>query len=122
MEIFEKASRMKLRFYHKGQCSVEELWDVSLIDLDRLYSRLAANKNTTLNSLLNGKAIDEELELSIKIIKHIVTIRLEEKEIKSKEADRKVRKQKLLSIISKKQDEKYENMDIKELTDLVDNL
>ena len=38
--IFELATREKYRFPYKGMISVEELWDLDIPELDRVYKSL----------------------------------------------------------------------------------
>ncbi len=122
--MFEKASKTKLRFNYKGVCSVEDLWDLSLTALDSIYKGLSKIKRDSEgDSLLEDKKEgDEMLDLQLSIVKHIVEIRLEER----KEAkDRKVKKetkQKLLGIISDKQDQQFRDMPVEDLIKLVDEL
>ena len=53
MNIFERATRMSLRFNFKGLISVEDLWDLSLQDLDSIYKILNSKlKQSSEESLL----------------------------------------------------------------------
>ena len=122
--MFEKASRMKLRFNYKGVCSVEDLWDLKLTDLDKIYKDLNKDKRDTEgDSLLEDKTEGNELlELQISIVKHIVEVRLEERNIAKDLKEKKEKKQKLLAIISEKQDQQLRDMPVEELIKLVDEL
>ena len=73
-KIFEYATRNKVRFPFEGMISVEDLWDLSLTNLDSIYKTLNKQvKQSEEESLLSTKAsVDTELEVQIAIVKHIV--------------------------------------------------
>lgn len=124
MNIFEFATRNKVRFPFKGMISVEDLWDLSLTNLDSIYKILNKQvKQSEEESLLNTKAnVDTELEVQIAIVKHIVSVKLEEKEIAEKAFAKKVQKQKIMSIIATKEDQELQNSSIDELKKMLDEL
>ena len=79
--MFEKASRLKLRFEtSKGFLSTEDLWDLNLISLDNIYRVVNKKiKDMQEDSLLAIRTKDEdELRLKIEIISHIVKVKQEE--------------------------------------------
>lgn len=122
--IFEYAVRKKLRFPFKGTISTEDLWDLSVEDLDRLFQTLNAKvKQNQEESLLDTKKPEEEtLEVQIAIVRHIVSVKLAEKEAKKKEVERKKQKQKILSIIAEKQDEALKESSVAELKKMLEEL
>ena len=122
--MFEKASRQKIRFLHRGQCSVEDLWDLPLTALDSIFKGLnAQSKAQKEESLLATKSqADEVLALQIAIVKRVVEVRLAEQAERQSAADKAAPKQKLLGIIAEKQDAELKNMSLEELTKLVNEL
>jgi len=80
--IFEYATRNKVRFSFRGLISVEDLWDLSLTNLDSIYKELnKQSKQSEEESLLNIKTQEDELlNVQIDIVKHIVSVKLAEKE------------------------------------------
>lgn len=122
--IFEYVVRNKVRFPFKGMISVEDLWDLSLSNLDSIYKTLNKQvKQSEEESLLSTKAsVDTELEVQIAIVKHIVSVKLAEKEAAKKASVRKAQKQKLMSIIAAKQDEALQNSSIDDLQKMLDEL
>ena len=122
--IFEFASRNKVRFPFKGMISVEDLWDLSLTNLDSIYKTLNKQvKQSEEESLLSTKAsVDTELEVQISIVKHIVSVKLAEKEAAEKASVKKAQKQKIMSIIATKQDEALQNSSIDDLKKMLDEL
>ena len=122
--IFEYASRNKVRFPFKGMISVEDLWDLSLTNLDSIYKTLNKQvKQSEEESLLSTKAsVDTELEVQIAIVKYIVSVKLAEKEAAEKASVKKAQKQKIMSIIATKQDEALQNSSIDDLKKMLDEL
>ena len=122
--IFEFASRNKVRFPFKGMISVEDLWDLSLTNLDSIYKTLNKQvKQLEEESLLATKSnVDTELEVQIAIVKHIVSVKLAEKEAAEKASVKKAQKQKIMSIIATKQDEALQNSSIDDLKKMLDEL
>ena len=47
VNIFEVATRSKMRFPFRGNISVEDLWDLSVNDLDSIFKTLNARVKQT---------------------------------------------------------------------------
>ena len=122
--IFFFFFRNKVRFPFKGMISVEDLWDLSLTNLDSIYKTLNKQvKQSEEESLLSTKAsVDTELEVQIAIVKHIVSVKLAEKDATEKASVKKAQKQKIMSIIATKQDEALQNSSIDDLKKMLDEL
>ncbi len=124
-QLFEKASRLKLRINYKGVCSIEDLWDVSLIELNKMFQGLTMQlKHTQGESLLEvvKTKANELIELKIEIVRHIVKIKLEEQKARMDRKKKAELKQRYLAIIATKQDEIEQGKSIKELTKLMEEL
>lgn len=123
-EMFIKASREKMRFPYKGLATVEDLWDLPVTELDKIYKSLNAKaKQAQEESLLEVKTSeDEELTVQIEIIKYIVSVKLEEKKAAEMAKERKEQKQKIMSILASKQDEALQGKSIEELEKMLDEL
>lgn len=123
-KIFEYATRNKVRFPFKGMISVEDLWDLSLTNLDSIYKTLNKQvKQSEEESLLSTKAsVDTELEVQIAIVKYIVSVKLAEKEAAEKASAKKAQKQKIMSIIATKENEALQNNSIDDLKKMLDEL
>lgn len=123
-KMFELAARNKFRFPYKGQVSVEDIWDLGVEELDKIFKQLNSQvKQATEESLLTTKtAGDEVLAVKIGIIKHIVAVKLAETEAKRQAHEKREQKQKILAIISQKQDSALHDKSVEELTAMLDNL
>jgi hypothetical protein len=123
-KMFESASRKKLRFSYRGVISTEDLWDLSLNDLDEIYrSTNSELKKISEDSLLEKKQNGAELlELRVEIVKHIFEAKVAESEAKKEAWERKLKKERLLEIIAKKQDEDLENKTLDELKALAESM
>lgn len=124
MNIFEYAVRNKVRFPFKGMISVEDLWDLSLTNLDSIYKTLNKQvKQSEEESLLATKtSVDTELEVQIDIIKHIVSVKLAEQEAREKASAKKAQQQKIMSIIATKEDEALKNSSVDDLKKMLEDL
>ena len=124
MNIFEYATREALRFPYKGSQSVEDLWQLSVRELDSIYKTLNKQvKQSEEESLLSTKtSVDTELEVQIAIVKHIVSVKLAEKEAAEKASAKKAQKQRIMSIIATKENEAIQNSSIDDLKKMLDEL
>lgn len=117
--LFEQALRERLRFkLSVGMVSVEDLWDLRLEDLDKLYKSLKKQaKEADEESLLKTKtAANKTLDLQIEIVKHIVKVRLQEAEEKKARQEKAQKKAQILELIGRKEIQSLENKSIEELT------
>lgn len=119
--IFMMATRNKYRFPFKGMISVEDLWDLSVKNLDVVFKALNAEaKQANEESLLATKsAKDVELEAKINIVKYIVRVKQEEATAKILEAANAEKRNRIKDIIAAKEDQSLQNMSVEELQALL---
>ena len=100
--MFEKASRLKLRFNVKGNVTVEDLWDLDTKTLNTLFQTLNRElKGSEEESLLETKTTaNTTLSLKIDIVKYIVATKLTEAEAAKNSKAKAVRKQELLEALA----------------------
>lgn len=123
-KMFEIASRQKLRFPFKGQISTEDLWDLDIDALNKVFKSLNAKlKEAEEESLLQKRsAEDDELALKINIIKHIFDVKVAEAEKARRAHQNKEERQKILGIMADKQEEALRNMTPEQLQAMLDDL
>jgi len=126
--MFEKASRLKLRFESgKGLITIEDLWDLPLTtpvrgsSLDTIAKSISKQvKDSAEESFVTKTSSkNQELELKFEIVKHIIKVRLNEQEQKENALILKTKKEKIASLIAKKEDAELENLSIDELKKLI---
>lgn len=122
--LFEVATKRKYRFPYRGLVAVEDLWDLRTTELDAIFKTLNAEaKKVSEESLLELKTKeDEELSDKIAIIRHIVSVKLEEQKIREKEKTNKEMKQKLLAIKARREEAALENFSDEELDKMIKEL
>lgn len=132
MNIFEKATRMAVRFTStKGNLTVEDLWSLPLtarsgqLDLDTVAKEVNRQlKDVTEESFVATVSNPQKsgLELKLELVKHIIAVKLEEENARKESAAKAVRKNQILEILAKKQDAKMAEMSeadlLKELASL----
>jgi hypothetical protein len=124
MSIFEKATRLKVRFNYKGLCTVEDLWDVPFTALDSIYKELNSElKEEDQESLFdNNPVVNDLLNLKLSIVKQIAEVRVGEKNAALVAQEKKAKKQKLLAILAQKQESELMDSSVEELQAMIENL
>lgn len=122
MNIFEQASKLKLRFASGtvGNITTEQLWDIPLtskratqIDLDQLAKEAHREvKETSEESFVKPKtnAKNVEAELRLEILKHVISVKLADADKKAKSLANYQEKQRLLAVLDRKNDQELEGM------------
>lgn len=115
--VFEMATRLKFRFPFRGMISVEDLWDLSIEQLDTVYKALNKDvKRAQEDSLLSGPRVgDADLNAKIEIVKYIFQTKQAEEAERKAAADNAIKRKRIMEILAKKQDNALENMTEEEL-------
>ena len=123
-KMFEFAVRNKMRFPFKGLVSVEDLWDLPLESLDSVFKTLNSQaKQIKEQSLLDTKSKEDEiLDLQIEIVKHIVQVKLDERNKRLQAKEKKEKKAKLMAVLADKQDQELLNKSPEEIQAMIDQL
>jgi hypothetical protein len=122
MEIFKLASQQKLRFQTpKGSLSTEQLWELSLDELDALAVSLEAeHKESGKKSfLVKTSEKDKVAKLKFDVALEILHTKVEEMQTAQAEAARKEHNKKIISLIAEKQDEALKGKSIKQLESML---
>ena len=109
-DLFLRATKEKFRFPYMGQISTEDLWDLSIENLDSIYGKLDEDlARLTTKTLIKDKKtnIEKELEDKIEIVKFIVEFKQAEIEAAKEKAMKSVKKQKILALIHEKENETF---------------
>lgn len=116
-DLFKIAVKNKYRFTYKGVQTVEDLWDLSVEELDKIYKTLKnKQKSEAEESLLTtASKEDNELNNKIEIIKTIVADKLSDKEKSVKAAERRAKNRRILEIMADKQEDELKSKSLDEL-------
>jgi len=100
--MFQKASRLKLRFPLNGSATTEDLWDFSkevLAELEvKLQENIEKQGKTNRFAKKNGKLAVEELKLAI--VSQIIDTKVAEEEENADATAKKAHNQKILALIA----------------------
>lgn len=129
--MFEKASRLKIRFDSpKGALSVEDLWDLPLTsntgkaNLDDiakvLHAELKRDDGVSFVTKTNPAKVIPQLKFDI--VLHIIEVRVAENDAAAARQANREKKQKLMELIERKQDAALEGKSIEELRALMESL
>lgn len=121
--IFEEASRLKIRFQHRGIISTEDLWDLNLEQLDGLYKVLMKEaKQSDEDGLIAPAKEDRELAIKIELVKHVFTVKKAEAEKRENDALNAAKKQRILEVLAKKREDALQGMSEDELLAMLNDL
>lgn len=135
MEMFELASRSKVRYQTpQGLLSVEDLWDLPLtsakdtrasldaiaVDLHRQIKDAADTVSFVTPSTADASLA--KLHLRFEIVKHVIQVRVAERDALKEQSDRREKKARLLELIARKQDQELEEKSVDELMALANSL
>jgi len=125
VDIFEKATRSKLRFETgAGFLGAEDLWDLPLSKLNVIA--VGVNREIKESGqetfLLESSSENETLSLQFDIVLHILNTKKNEKELRSAAAEKAATKQKLLAALQRKEDAALEDMSAEDIRAEIDKL
>lgn len=123
MNVFEQASRDKLRFDLQGQISVEQLWDVkidNLISYEEGLSETVESYGKSTRRKAGRKTKEQELnELRLAIVTSILDTRIEEQNTAAEKLRNDAHNKKIMELIARKQDAELEAMSAEDLQKLL---
>lgn len=118
MEYFKSASQQKLRFQtNKGLLSTEQLWDLSVEELDSLAVSLEIeHKQSGKKSfLVKTSTKDKTSKLRFDVVLDVLNTKVSEIEAAAEAFEIKEHNRKIIQLISEKQDETLKGKSIKQL-------
>lgn len=118
METFKQATKQKLRIQtNRGLLSVEQLWDLSLEELDSLAVSLEeAYKESGKKSFLVKKSEkDKTTKLRFDVVLDVLNTKSEEAQALTEAKEIKEHNNKIIELIAEKQDESLKGKSIKQL-------
>lgn len=118
MENFKQATKEKLRFQtSKGNLTTEQLWDLSLTDLDNLAVELQNQyEESGKKSFLVKRSIkDKTTKLKFDVVLDVLQTKSEELEEAKQKAEDKAHNEKIIQLISEKKNEELKGKSVKQL-------
>lgn len=132
--MFEKASRLKLRFSSPvGSLSVEELWDLPLTsksaqaNLDDIAKSLdkkireQGEKSFVLDAPADGGA-NSKNQLRFDIVLYIIGVKKAEADAKKLEVSKREQRQKIMALIAEAEDQELRSKGLDELRKALEEL
>jgi hypothetical protein len=133
--MFEQASRRKLRFESPiGALTIEDLWDLPLSSptskrpsLDSIAIGLHRQTKDATDAIsfvtpAETNAAADELQMKFDLVRHIIAVRVQERDALKAAADRREKKQRILELIAQKEDEALGQRSIDELRALAESI
>ncbi len=119
MEIFEKASKLKLRFLtSQGHLSTEDLWELSLSDLDTIAKRVNnqlrdEGEESFIPSTTAKKSSHNDLRLEL--LKHVINTKVAEQDARKGRAEMQQRLSQLKALAETKATEQLASQSLEDI-------
>lgn len=122
--IYKQAAATKLRFTTPvGTCSVEDLFDLSLEQLDKTGMALRDEiEKTKSGSLLAEKRVSPKTKLAYDLVVDVITTRQEEAAAAEERVLKAQKRARLQELIAKKKEAELEQKDVDELEEMLNEL
>lgn len=122
-DIFAIATRRKYRFPFNGQIGVEDLWDLSASQLDRVFKTLKKDQKTSNEESLLTTRSDEDSDLDVKIavVKFVFETKQADKLAAIELAEKIEKKKRIRELIADKKDEALKNMSVEDLEKMLED-
>lgn len=129
MDIFEKASRQKVRFQLDGvitNINTEDLWHINLdgnskVTLNKLAKQVSRElrESSEEDFVKESTSKNSSLELKLDLLKHVIDVRKAEQKAREEAAEKKAQRQEILSIIQDKKKQALRDMPVEDLEKLL---
>jgi len=122
MSNFKLATRSKLRFQtSRGILSTEQLWDLSISELDALAVSLeeAVEKSGRKSFVVKTTEKSKKSKLQFDIVLEILNTLMEEQDIATQASKVKRNNDKILALIARKKETELESMSVEDLEKLL---
>lgn len=121
-ESFVMATREKFRFPFNGMISVEDLWDLTPAQLDRVYKALKKEEKASNEESLMATRTEEDTVNAVKIdiVKYIFETKRLEKEAAKERAEIEAKKKHIRELIAAKKDKQLEELSIEDLEKMLE--
>jgi hypothetical protein len=115
--LFEKATRLKLRFIEGvGQISTEDLWSLSLTRLDALARALNKEmRDKEVSFIGENNEATSLVQLRFDVVKHIIDVKLAEKDARKQAEDLRQRKEQLRAALADRLHEDLKSKSVDEI-------
>jgi len=97
--------------------TVEDLWDLGIVTLDKLAVKLYKELQESNHDSFIEQTVkkDEVLQLQFDVVKHILDVKVSESNEKKKQLAIKAQKDKLLELIQEKKESELKSLSVEDL-------
>ena len=125
MDLFERATKQKIRYRtFAGIFTTEDLWDVPLESLDEIAVAMNRDiKKSSSESFINKEnKVPAHKKLAFDVVKRVIEVKLLDKERAAKAAETRAKKEKIMELIAKKQEEAFSEQSLEDLQEKLNDL
>lgn len=118
MDNFKLASQQKLRYQsEKGPLTTENLWDLSIPELDKLALALQKeyDQSAPASFVTKKTAKDKTAKLRFDVVYDVLTTKMAESEAATDASERREHNKRIDALIAEKKDDELKGKSVKEL-------